>query len=282
MRIVLPRPLALSLPADRAGQARWLDTIEARIGRAVRARLRRIVRAALDAYTATLTAAGDLAELDAIANDWTRYVRETFADDLAGINLHGAMSAWLSTEAVTPAVAESWPSVVNDAAIAYQQRATNRLTQVGDDLWRKVRQQVTTGLANGTNVETVKKQIEQITRFSEFRADTIARTETVSAYVNGAMTGARALGADGPVEKVWIAALDARTRDTHAALHDTCIQIDAMFDVGGTPADAPHAAGLPPGEVVNCRCTVEFLYPGDSRPDGTTIPELDEPAADDD
>jgi uncharacterized protein with gpF-like domain len=103
------------------------------------------------------------------------------------------------------------------------------------------------------------------------RANTIARTETVGAYVQGDLAGARALGDSGPVEKVWVAAIDARTRPSHEDADGQCVPIDDTFDVGGEAMDAPHDPSAPDGEVVNCRCIVEFLYVGDTRPDGTTV-----------
>jgi hypothetical protein len=35
----------------------------------------------------------------------------------------------------------------------------------------------------------------------------------------------------------------------------------------------------PAEEVINCRCSTQFLYPGDIRPDGTTVPQATSPAA---
>jgi hypothetical protein len=45
------------------------------------------------------------------------------------------------------------------------------------------------------------------------------------------------------------------TRPSHQALSGVEIDIDEKFDVGGYPADHPLDPTLPPGELINCRCS---------------------------
>ena len=53
------------------------------------------------------------------------------------------------------------------------------------------------------------------------------------------------------------------------------IPVDEPFDVDGEPMMYPHDPSGSAFNVVNCRCYVEFLYPGDTRPDGSVIPEIE-------
>lgn len=261
-----------SLPTDRAGQEAWIVARGDALALVVRAALRRIVSEAWDSYTRSLTAGGELVRLDTIPDAWMTVVREVVVDELGESYLAGAITAWLGLN-IEPSVdyAAAWEAVTNEAAVSYMGEASNRLAGVGDNVWVAVRGKVEAGVRDGLTNEQVKSQIEDVTSMSESRADTIARTETVGAYVQGDLAGAKALGADGPVEKVWVATLDRRTRDDHAAAHDQVQPMSGMFNVGGESMDAPHDPGASAEQVVNCRCYVEFLYPGDSRPDGSVV-----------
>lgn len=265
-------PLTDPPPADRAGIEAWLTERADAIAARTRARLREIVHDAYAGFVDSLTAAGDLTKLDQIPSQWMAFVEDELAPIIGTTHLSGSLQAWLGSGIETHHVhAQAWLDTVNQNAVSFQDEASNRLAGVGDAVWHDVRSQTVSAIKDGATNEELKGQIEGITGFSEYRADTIARTETVSAYVNGDMAGARALGDKGPVEKVWVATLDKRTRETHAEAHNQTVLMEAMFDVGGVMMDAPHDPGAPPSEVVNCRCYVEQLYVGDSRPDGSTV-----------
>jgi hypothetical protein len=265
--------LASSLPTDRAGREEWLADREEAAARMVRAALRRIVGDAYEAWTNSLTAdAGDLGALDSIPQAWMTFVDEEMVDNLGETYMAGQMTAWVGLPS-SPGIdfAEKWSAVANENAISYMGQVKNRLKGVGDQTWTLVRRRATRGVELGWTNEQLKDSIQQLTQFSEYRADTIARTETVGAYVQGDMAGAQALGDKGPVEKVWVATVDARTRESHQAAHNQVVAFAGAFDVGGVQMSAPHAPGAPAGEVVNCRCYVEFLYAGDARPDGSKV-----------
>jgi len=60
------------------------------------------------------------------------------------------------------------------------------------------------------------------------------------------------------VVKTWIAREDERTRLTHAAVDNTTVLVDDVFNVGGFPLRYPHDPFGPVGETVNCRCSLRF------------------------
>lgn len=261
------------LPTDRKGRELWVaDRVEL-IAAVARRRLRAmVVKEYAEFVESIVAAAGDLSLFDDIPSQWLTVVQGELIPMVGETYLAGSVTAWLGLPAEpTAEFASRWAAVTNEAALSYMDVATNRLAGVGDLTWGLVKAKASDAMAKGLSNEALRVEIESVSSFTEYRADTIARTETVGAYVQGDMAGARALGANGPVEKVWVAALDARTRDDHAEAHDQCVPIDAMFDVGGEMMDAPHDQSATPGNVVNCRCIVEFLYAGDTRPDGSTV-----------
>ena len=75
-------------------------------------------------------------------------------------------------------------------------------------------------------------------------------------------------------EKVWLATLDDRTRDTHRLLHDQRVPLDGTFKtVDGASAIAPGQFGVA-GEDINCRCTMEAIVTGFNEETGT-MPQID-------
>lgn len=63
------------------------------------------------------------------------------------------------------------------------------------------------------------------------------------------------------VKKKWLAAHDARVRDTHAYLDGQERDVDEDFEVGGMHIAYPGDPLAPPELVYNCRCTMIYVYP---------------------
>ena len=57
------------------------------------------------------------------------------------------------------------------------------------------------------------------------------------------------------ITKIWIATLDNRTRDSHAALDGAEIALDEIFDNGCSRPRDPNGA---PEEICNCRCSLKY------------------------
>lgn len=57
------------------------------------------------------------------------------------------------------------------------------------------------------------------------------------------------------ITKIWIATLDNRTRDSHAALDGAEIALDEIFDNGCSRPRDPNGT---PAEVCNCRCSLKY------------------------
>ena len=66
------------------------------------------------------------------------------------------------------------------------------------------------------------------------------------------------------ITKIWIATLDNRTRDSHAALDGAEIALDEIFDNGCSRPRDPNGT---PAEICNCRCSLKY---GVGQPKGKT------------
>lgn len=252
-------------PSDLAERDEWLRLHQDRIGAAMAAEAGRIAATAVEGYAAgVLTASGDMASLDGMEAAWKAYMRTVAGPQLQGMYLSGSLSAWMSVPGQIPqSAAVPWVSVVNENAVAYQAAATNRIVGASSGMWSDVRAKTVAALRDGMSNEDLKSSIEAVTNYSEFRADTIGRTETMAAYNGGDAEAVRELGEFGPQYKRWLAASDSRTRKAHARADGQVVGLTEMFVVDNERLDHPSASGGSPGNVVNCRCTVEYLYDED-------------------
>lgn len=263
-------------PTDWRDRLEWLREQESRISEIVAAELTSIVSTASSAYLDTLTAAGDLSAFDAIPEQWIIAVTGRILPELNGMFLAGGIAAWTTAptvEQIADDAAMAWANVVNEEAVAYQRTATNRLRGVGDTLWQNIRDDLVRTIQSGASNEAIKNRVQRLGQFTEFRADVIARTETMIAYSNGNYEASQALGEFGPVEKMWLATLDGRTRDDHSAVNGTVVPFSSTFDVGGVPMRGPHDPSAPADQIVQCRCVLLEFFPGDTRPDGSKVPQ---------
>lgn len=96
-------------------------------------------------------------------------------------------------------------------------------------------------------------------RALKYRAETIARTETLGALSQAQHAGFELMVAGGveakKIKKVWRTATDARVRDSHADLEGETVGIDERFSNGLL---YPREAGGAAEDVINCRCDVVY------------------------
>lgn len=277
-----------SLSPFPEGQSRdeieaWLEARSAALSSLIAGEILRITSEAFEAFAETVdetavTAAGDPSAVDSIIPKWNLVAQSIVAPAVQETYLAGSLFAYTiadGKQAIPLSVAQGWQRVINAQAAQYASEATNRLRGVGDTLWKDIRRKVTSAIEQGTSGEALKEEIEALGKFSEFRADTIGRTETSIAYSNGNFASDQALGEFGPLEKIWVAVGDARTRPAHLAAMSASeaspVPFSEPFSVGGVQMMFPHSPGAPAGEVVNCRCFYEALYAGDRRPDGSIV-----------
>lgn len=103
-------------------------------------------------------------------------------------------------------------------------------------------------------------------RLLQLRAETIARTEAITALRAGTHEGFQQLIDSGSVRRdqvriEWSATGDGRTRDTHAAMNKQSVTFgEAFTSPSGArmdyPGDTSH--GAPGAETIQCRCIANY------------------------
>ena len=267
--------MPLQFEPPRKNTSEWLLFVEEEIAGLVTREIRSIARDAADLYWDSLTASGDYAVFDLIPIRWEQFVDNQLVDTFGGLYANGSVSTFLQAPgaaALTVDTAFQWAAVVNTDAVAYAQTMPNRMRDVGDHLWNDLTAKISSGIESGDVRDRLRKVIQETGEFSAKRAELIARTEVTRAFNAGSLAGAQALGSFGPVEKVWITGLDSRVRPSHIEAEGQYVPLSENFIVGGFAMSAPGDG--PAQEVVNCRCSTQFLYPGDRRPDGTIVPDV--------
>lgn len=119
-------------------------------------------------------------------------------------------------------------------------------------LKRSISQEISRGIASSLSYSDIARNISSVSKAPLSRAKTIARTEghrIQQTSARDAQYVAKKKGAD--VLKQWDAALDGRTRDSHARVDGEIRELDEKFSNGLMfPGDPSGGAA----EVVNCRC----------------------------
>jgi uncharacterized protein with gpF-like domain len=132
-----------------------------------------------------------------------------------------------------------------------------RITDIAETTRQNVIDAVQRGFDAGLGQEGVGGFVRSLVpSFSRQRANLIARTETHGAANYGAMGAAAETGLT--LRKVWIAAEDERTREEHAAMNGTAVDMGAAFDFGAYSLMYPGDPSGPAEAVINCRCTLGY------------------------
>lgn len=248
--------------ADPKAAARWRrDAALARGERRVLTAAREAL-AALVAYTRrALTQSGlDPAVLDNRAPVW----RDAITGEV--------------TPAIYSVFAEAWDLIDRGTGIdltlygtRYLETVHNRLVGAADDVFDRVRGAIEAGRQEGLHPSVVARDVDALladTANWEGRARTIARTETIGANNAGARASARAtaefLGYSAEdVMRVWLATGDSRTRESHLEADGMVVYGSESYELAGGSVEGPGDPYGPPEEIISCRCTEQFYFPGD-------------------
>jgi HK97 family phage portal protein len=158
-------------------------------------------------------------------------------------------------------------------------RAQRFAQKVNETTWDDLKRELTGGLEAGESTPELADRVRQL--FGRYigiepdaagkmaRADMIARTEANGAANGGKLAAWRL--SDVVEGKVWLAALDERTRDSHVQAHGQEVKLEEDFEVGFGHGPMPGQIGLPE-EDINCRCSAKAALLGHP----ITKPEPDE------
>jgi len=157
-------------------------------------------------------------------------------------------------------------------AVQHLEQVRNRMTATPEWLFGQIRDELITGADQGEGVPELAERVEASlldggADLWRNRGTVVARTETIGAY-NGGTDQAFLLLADEfdlELEKVWLASMDSRTRDSHFAADGQRVPLNGAFTIGAGnwPALYPGDPSLPAKEVIQCRCSVLYEEPGE-------------------
>ena len=118
-----------------------------------------------------------------------------------------------------------------------------------------VRDVVRAGMDAGRSPQEIAADLRSAGGFSESRALTIARTETVRAQADGANARYRQAAAEGvELELEWLSARDSNVRPEHRDIDGQRIAVSGRFRFGdGVETTGPGLSGDPSHDC-NCRC----------------------------
>lgn len=124
----------------------------------------------------------------------------------------------------------------------------------------------TIGRAVRGEIELTDAQINRMVgryreRFLQYRAETIARTESLRAVNEGTREMYEQAFEDGvlrpdEVKRTWVTAGDERVRTSHVFLDGQSRAPDEPFESGIAQLMFPGDPSAPPEETVNCRCAL--------------------------
>ena len=158
-------------------------------------------------------------------------------------------------------------------------RANQLAGQVTDSTYSAIQQALADGVADGASIDDLASAVQDVfTQASRNRAQTIARTEVISASNGSASLAAAQLPADVAAAQEWIATRDDRTRDGHDAADGQVVAIGQPFEVDGESLLYPGDPAGDGANTINCRCTIAFLTPKDVEREGLNVPTRSAPS----
>lgn len=127
----------------------------------------------------------------------------------------------------------------------------------------KVNSEVLQGIVQGESIPNIAKRLQNVTEMNRASAIRNARTTVTSAENKGRMDSLHRAAEKGVItHKVWLAAIDARTREAHRLLDGQEQDIDDPFESELGDIMYPGDPDADPANVYNCRCTLTYKVVG--------------------
>lgn len=146
----------------------------------------------------------------------------------------------------------------------------NRMVRTPDEVYDVIAGQMSTGVNLGESVPKLAARVQETlsttgTERWENRAVVVARTAAIGALNAGRADAFEAVAEEigEPLEKVWLATDDARTRPEHALADGQSVPVGSSFIVGGFELDFPGDPTGPAHLTIQCRCSMLLVEPGE-------------------
>lgn len=131
---------------------------------------------------------------------------------------------------------------------------------------QKVNSEVLQGIIQGDSIPHLARRLQNVTEMNRASAIRNARTTVTSAENKGRMDMLHDAAEKGVItHKVWLAAIDARTREAHAELDGEEAEIDEPFTNSIGEIMYPGDPDADPANVYNCRCSLTYKVVGFNR-----------------
>jgi uncharacterized protein with gpF-like domain len=230
--------------------AAFMEKIERKYRRAYAAEIRRAAEVAVDEWLRT-GAVPQMPEHEQAIRDIVRHQVST-AIAVAGGRLARQFGKKHIERKDFAATVAKWASrYITLEAIR------RRITAIAETTRAQIVGAVERGFAAGMAQNAVAAAIRAaVPQIAVARSKVIARTETHGAAGYGAQAAAHETGLD--LVKVWIAAEDERTRQSHADADGQRVRMDEAFSIGGEALMFPGDPNASPENVINCRCAVGY------------------------
>jgi len=143
-----------------------------------------------------------------------------------------------------------------------QGKIGRRISYINETTKSELAETLTEGINQGESIPNLATRVSEVfDRAKNVRAETIARTETMSTVNGGTHAGYKQSNV--VTSEEWIATPDSRVRPHHSTMGGQIVKVDAMFTSGlGNKAEYPGSFGIPK-EDINCRCTIAPIVKGE-------------------
>ena len=125
----------------------------------------------------------------------------------------------------------------------------------------KILQTIHQGINSGEAYTNVARKLKKVFNGSASNALKVVRTEGTRNMNASSYWNAKEI--DVPMQKLWVATLDADTRDVHQDLDGQVVGMEEAFKSNGDSALYPGQFSEV-GNNANCRCTVSYIVDGTS------------------
>ena len=126
---------------------------------------------------------------------------------------------------------------------------------------RKINSVITQGILQGKSIPDIAKDLQKVADMNYKQAVRTARTLVTGAENSGRQDSyERAVDMGIDLQKMWVATLDERTRDSHVILDGEIVNVEETFS-NGLMGPGDQSTG-DPAEYINCRCTTVSVIDG--------------------